>query len=219
MPSTTSLNVQKIRRKNTVLIGMPGAGKSTVGRCLAMRDGLGFIDTDALIAQEANCSLQELVDTHGYLALRKLEQKCLLSLDCSNTVISTGGSAVYSHQGMKHLRNIGTVVYLRYRYETIVERVADFGKRGLAKPSNQSFEELYRERLPLYINYADEQLDCENLNVDEVCSLLSRPEYATPFWSPNADDRTHNCYKRLNISIEMNKVSTLDSRGNLEQAY
>ena len=102
MPLNTS-------RSNLVLIGMPGSGKSTVGVLLAKQLGLGFIDTDLLIQEEAGRTLQDIVDGDGYQALRRIEEQVLLRLDVRRQVISTGGSAVYSEPAMSHLKAEGII--------------------------------------------------------------------------------------------------------------
>lgn len=148
------------RSGNIVLIGMPGAGKSTVGVVLAKRSARAFIDTDVLIQLDRKTSLQNIVDTQGHLALRAIEESILLELACEDTVIATGGSAVYSEAAMRHLRTIGTVVYLQLELPELERRVADFSARGLARRADQSFADLFAERRPLYERYADLRVDC-----------------------------------------------------------
>src|SRR5690554_2704475 len=97
--------------RNLIFIGMPGSGKSTVGVLAAKRLGMGFVDTDLLIQEEAGRTLQEIVDQDGYQALRHIEEQVLLKLSVENQVISTGGSAVYSDAAMRHLKANGTVVF------------------------------------------------------------------------------------------------------------
>ena len=128
---------------NIILIGMPGSGKSTVGVILAKHCGKGFIDTDLLIQAAAGRTLQDVVDNEGYLALRKLEEEVFLGLRATDTVIATGGSAVYSRPAMEHLKSAGIVVFLDADLPTLRSRVNDFGSRGLAKRPDQSFEQLY----------------------------------------------------------------------------
>ena len=92
---------------NIVLIGMPGSGKSTVGIVLAKLTSRDFVDTDVLIQTSQGRTLQDIVDTEGYMVLREIEERILLKLDCINHVIATGGSAVYSHAAMTHLKSNG----------------------------------------------------------------------------------------------------------------
>lgn len=140
---------------NLILIGMPGAGKSTVGAELAKISGRVFIDTDALIETSEKKSLQQIVDADGYLALRTVEEKILLGIRCENSVIATGGSAVYSAVAMAHLKQLGTVIYLKADLKTIESRINNMTARGIARRPDQSFSDLFLERSVLYQKYAD----------------------------------------------------------------
>ncbi|HVN24752.1 MAG TPA: shikimate kinase [Syntrophorhabdales bacterium] len=160
------------QKSNIVLIGMPGSGKSTVGVLLAKRTSHGFIDTDVLVQTARGRSLQGIVDTDGYMALRRIEQEILLSLDCRNHVIATGGSAVYSPAAMEHLKLEGLVFFLETDLTTLVSRVRDFETRGLAKRQDQTLADLYTERSPLYEKYADVIVSCANLTHEEVCARI-----------------------------------------------
>ena len=162
----------KETKSNIILIGMPGSGKSTVGVILAKLTSCGFIDTDVIIQTAEGRSLQEIVDTDGYMALRKIEQDLLLSLDCRHHVIATGGSAVYSHTAMEHLKHTGLVVLLDVDIGTLELRIHDFESRGLAKRPEQTFADLFRERYPLYRRYADITVDCARLTQEEVCTRI-----------------------------------------------
>lgn len=157
---------------NIVLIGMPGSGKSTVGVILAKRLSRGFVDTDLLIQTAQGRSLQRIVDTDGYLALREIEEQILVNLGCSNQVIATGGSAAYSHPAMSHLKQGGIVVFLHADLETLHQRVHDFSERGLAKSQDQTLEDLFTERLSLYRAYADITIDSCCLTHEEVCARI-----------------------------------------------
>ena len=155
---------------NIVLIGMPGSGKSTVGVILAKKVSFSFIDTDVLIQTSQGRSLQEIVDIDGHMALRRIEEKVLLGLDCRNHVIATGGSAAYSHAAMMHLKSEGFIVFLDVDLPTLESRINDFDKRGLAKRPDQSFADLFEERFPLYAQYADVTLKCADLTQEKVCA-------------------------------------------------
>jgi len=111
---------------------MPGSGKSTVGVLLAKQLGLGFIDTDLLIQEEAGRTLQDIVDGDGYQALRRIEEQVLLRLDVRRQVISTGGSAVYSEPAMSHLKADGLVAFLDIPLEVVIARIGDYSARGIS---------------------------------------------------------------------------------------
>ena len=158
--------------ENLILIGMPGSGKSTVGVLLAKQTARAFVDTDLLIQTAVGRPLQDIVDSDGYVELRRLEEEVLLGIDCCKHVIATGGSAVYSDQAMMHLKTGGRVVFLDVDLETLQERVGDFSQRGLAKRPDQTFAELFAERGALYRRYADITVQGGGLNQDEVCERV-----------------------------------------------
>jgi shikimate kinase len=171
--------VQRTDRSNIVLIGMPGAGKSTVGVILAKQTSRDFIDTDLLIQASEERTLQTIADRDGYLALRAIEEQILLSLDLAHHVIATGGSAAYSRAAMDHLRRHGVVVFLHLPFEELQQRVRDFATRGIARAPQQSFADLYEERLPLYTKYADVTIACRGLNQEQVSEAIRQRIIAT----------------------------------------
>ncbi len=161
-------------KSNIILIGMPGAGKSTAGVILAKKTSRDFIDTDVLIQVSKGRSLQDIVDKDGYMDLRRIEEEVLLDLHCDNHVIATGGSAVYSGPAMQHLKSDGVVVFLDVELPVLKNRIKDYDKRGLAKHPDQSLEDLFEERLVLYKKYADVTIDCSGLTQEEVCAWIER---------------------------------------------
>lgn len=161
-----------VGRSSIVLIGMPGSGKSTVGVLLAKAAGLGFVDTDLLIQQEAGRPLQAIVDRAGYRALRELEERVLWDLEAYRQVIATGGSAVYSEAAMNHLKAHGVLVFLDISLATMAARIGDFSLRGLSKHPDQTLEDLYRERLDLYRRYAEITVRAEGRDQDQVCQAV-----------------------------------------------
>ena len=164
----------KEQRSNIVLIGMPGAGKSTVGVILAKYTSRDFVDTDVLIQTSERRPLQEILDREGHMALRGIEERILLSLQLSNHVIATGGSAAYSEKAMRHLKRNGIVVFLHVPFAEIQQRVRDFATRGIARAPDQSFADLFEERYVLYKKYADITIDCRGLNQEEVSETIRR---------------------------------------------
>lgn len=159
-------------RSNLILIGMPGAGKSTVGVILAKLTSRDFVDTDVLIQTSQGRALQDIVDTDGYEALRNIEEEVLLGLSVRNCVIATGGSAVYSDSAMTHLRSSGLVIFLDVDMPTLESRIHDYRTRGLAKRADQNFSDMFHERLTLYTQYADITITCAGLSHEEVCSQI-----------------------------------------------
>ncbi len=154
------------------LIGMPGAGKSTVGVVLAKLCGLAFVDTDLAIQSHAGATLQEILEREGYLHLRELEESILLSVALERAVISTGGSVVYSEPAMQRLRAAGPVVYLSADLDTLERRVAAAPLRGIASDAAQTFADVFAERTPLYERHADITVDASAGSADTVAALI-----------------------------------------------
>jgi len=166
------LNVEPETKSNIVLVGMPGAGKSTVGVILAKWTARDFVDTDVLIQASQQRSLQDIVDREGYLALRRVEEEVLLSLNLANHVIATGGSAVYSGPAMMHLKKSGIVVFLSVKLAKLRERLGNFGTRGIVRRPGQTLEELFEERDILYRRCADLTVHCTDMTHEEVCQEI-----------------------------------------------
>jgi shikimate kinase len=160
------------RANSIILIGMPGAGKSTLGVQLAKETARDFVDTDVLIQVREGKTLQQIIDQADYLALRAIEQEILLSLQPGSSVIGTGGSAVYSEQGMQALRALGKVIFLSASLGELQGRIHNYAQRGIARRPEQSFEALYTERNALYRHYADTIIDCDGKTQQQVLDEL-----------------------------------------------
>ena len=159
---------------SVVLIGMPGAGKSTVGILLAKEMGLDFVDTDISIQVRESKTLQQITDQSGYLVLRDIEEQVLLAEKIIGKVVSTGGSAVYSEAGMTHLAQDSVVVFLDVPLAALEARISNFSSRGIARHPGQSFDDLFAERSVLYHRYANICVDCSTLSIDEVLQKTLR---------------------------------------------
>ena len=142
------------------LIGMPGVGKSCMGKVLARRMKLKLIDGDKLIEQNTGRELHEIISTDGLDAFKKIEEDTLLSISGDGLVISPGGSAVYYEAAMEHFKSLGPVVYLYASPEVLTERLGDFSKRGIVLADGMTLTDLYLERAPLYEKYAYIIIDC-----------------------------------------------------------
>jgi shikimate kinase len=140
---------------NIVLIGMPGAGKSTVGVVLAKSLGMRFIDTDILIQERTGRMLQAILDEDGPEGFRRIEEETVLSLNAEGAVIATGGSVVCSEAAMAHLKAGGVVVYLEISYDEMERRLKNITTRGIVLLPGQSLRGMYDERVQLYERYAD----------------------------------------------------------------
>lgn len=159
--------------KNIILIGMPGAGKSTVGVVLAKRLGYNFVDSDLVIQERHGKLLHELISAHGIEGFWKIENDVNASLQCEKAVIATGGSAIYGTEAMEHLRSIGTVVYLQLPFEEIEERLGDLNARGVTLQPGQTLRDLYAERVPLYEKYAHRTIDCSGKTLRDIVQEIA----------------------------------------------
>ncbi len=160
------------RMRNLVLIGMPACGKTSVGVLLAKALGMGFIDTDRELEHADGRKLSAIARAEGPERFRALEEKTLLDLSPEGKVIATGGSAVYSAAGMARLRSLGTVVYLRLRYDSVAERLGNLQARGVSMAPGQTLRDLYDERCPLYEKYAHLTVDADGLLPREIIAEI-----------------------------------------------
>ena len=159
-------------QQSIVLIGMPGAGKSTVGILLAKELGLDFVDTDIVIQVKLKMSLQHILEQRGYLELRKIEEQVILDLRLSSAVIATGGSAVYGSLAMNHLKSHASVIFIDVPLAVLYTRITNFDSRGIARRNDQSFEDLFEERHRLYCKYADIRIPGRDLPPAEIVSQI-----------------------------------------------
>ena len=157
---------------NLILIGMPGCGKSTVGVVLAKALALDFIDSDLVIQREMNAKLSTLIDEYGDEGFRQIENRINAALAAEDCVIATGGSVVYGEDAMRHLKEIGTVIYLKLSCEAIEDRLGDLHARGVTIKPGWTLRDLYNERVPLYEKWADITVDCEELRLREVVAYI-----------------------------------------------
>ncbi|MFK8043474.1 shikimate kinase [Congregibacter sp.] len=160
------------------LIGMPGVGKSTVGVILAKLIGLEFTDTDLSIQAREGRTLQQIIDSDGHLRLREIEEQVLVSEPVEGRVLATGGSVIYSEAIMERLGAAGPVVYLRADVATLVQRVSANPDRGIASGADQTFEDIYNERTPLYERFATHNVDAVGGSADAVASLIVQELYS-----------------------------------------
>ena len=161
-------------KSNLALIGMPGAGKSTIGIILAKNLSLGFIDTDILIQINQQKSLQQIIGESDHLKLRAIEEKEILKINIEDHVIATGGSVVHSEKAMSHLRDISKIIFLEVNFEEVKKRIHNFETRGIAKAKDQSLKELFEERQLLYEKYAELTIDCNELDQEELAVQIAK---------------------------------------------
>ena len=164
--------------ENIILIGMPGAGKSTVGVVLAKVLGYDFIDSDLLIQAETGKRLFEIINASGVDGFLKVENEVNSRIETNHTVgeeptvIATGGSVIYGEEAMAHLKSIGTVVYIQVPYADLEKRLGNLLKRGVAIRNGSTLKDLYDERVPLYEKYADITVDERDKGIREVVKTI-----------------------------------------------
>jgi len=167
------------KAKNVVLIGMPGAGKSTLGVILAKTLSMPFLDTDIYIQTREGKDLQSIILASGMEGFKRVEERHILSLSCRGHVIATGGSAVYSQSAMQHLGTTGVVVFLDLSLDLLARRIRDMDARGIVRGPGQDLKALYEERNPLYERYAHLRIACDGKGheriVQEIRSRVRDP--------------------------------------------
>ena len=155
-------------KKNISLIGMPAVGKTTVGNLLAQKIGFDFLDSDDLIQSGEQATLAQIISEKGLSRFLNIEERHVVSLACTNHVIATGGSVVYSKKAMTHLYKTSTIIYLFIDLDTLLTRLCDIASRGVAISPEKSIEDLYKERTPLYDTYCDIKIDCGSMTAEQV---------------------------------------------------
>lgn len=143
------------------LIGMPGAGKTCMGKALSRKMKMKVIDGDKLIEAREGKKLHEIITEKGLDGFCEIEEKTLLSIDEDNVIITPGGSAIYYESVMNHFKEKGIVIYLFVSPKSLIERLGDFSKRGIVLKDGQTIEDLYNERAPLLEKYADITINCD----------------------------------------------------------
>lgn len=155
-------------KRNVILIGMPGVGKSTVGVILAKILGYSFVDTDLVIQEKEGRLLRDIIAAEGVDGFIATENRICSELEADRSVIATGGSVVYGNEAMEHLRSIGTIVYLKLDYRKLKYRLGNIKNRGVVIRKGQSLASLYREREVLYTKYADIVIDENGCGIEKT---------------------------------------------------
>ncbi|OPY20050.1 MAG: shikimate kinase [Methanomethylovorans sp. PtaU1.Bin093] len=158
---------------NITLIGMPGSGKTSIGREVARILGYDFVDIDQLVRKKAGLPLQDIIDTKGDEALVQLEEKVVLGLSIGDgIVISPGGSIVYSDKAMDRLKERTIIIFLHTPLSRVKQQINNQDSRGIVGLKGRSFEKLFAERFPLYQKYADMSIDIGDR--DTVSSVAAK---------------------------------------------
>lgn len=159
-------------KDNIVLIGMPGVGKSTIGVVLAKVLGYQFVDADLVIQERTGKLLREIIEESGTDGFIEVENRINSQIEAEHAIIATGGSVVYGAEAMRHLKENGTVLYLKLPYEELERRLSDIRGRGVVLREGQTLRDLYEERVPLYEKYADITVDENQLNVEQTIEKI-----------------------------------------------
>ncbi len=158
--------------ENIILIGMPGCGKSTIGVVLAKKLGYRFVDSDLLIQEKYENTLENLIDEYGDEGFIKLENDVNKAISSHKTVIATGGSAVYGEEAMQHFKQNGTIIYLEVAKEELKERLGSLKARGVVANGKSTIEQIYEDREVLYKKYADITVTLESRHIRDSVEYL-----------------------------------------------
>lgn len=159
-------------KDNITLIGMPAAGKSTVGVLLAKRLGYSFVDVDIIIQEQEGKLLKEIIQEKGLDGFLDVENRINAELIAAHSVIAPGGSVIYGREAMEHLKSMGLVIYLKISYEELTKRLGDVVDRGVALKEGMTLQDLYEERIRYFEKYADLTIDEEGKDLGEVVDEL-----------------------------------------------
>jgi shikimate kinase len=149
---------------------MAGAGKSSIGKKLANYLKFELIDSDQLIEANQNKSLQEILVESGIQEFKKIEEAVILSVEFNQTVLATGGSAIFSKKAMNYIKSNSSVIYLEVSFEDIMDRIPDFSNRGFIKGADQTMEDAFNERESIYREFADHIV----INNDGIASCFNK---------------------------------------------
>ena len=170
--------------KSIVLIGMMGAGKSSIGRCLERRTGLARLDTDEMLATQFGISIAQIFATHGEERFRDAETEFLRTLVPDRpSIIVTGGGIISRPENVDLLKRLGPIVWLTADEATLFERASRRNERPLLQKENPRavFSELFEKREPLYAAAANLRIDTSTRTHDEVAeTILSELEELAP---------------------------------------
>lgn len=163
-----------IKKKNIVIIGMPGCGKSTCGVLIAKILCKDFVDTDLVIQKNEGASLQSIIDKKGSDYFAIAEEFAICNLIAENAVIATGGSAVYSDKAMEYLKENAIIIYLHISFDTMLKRIVNMSDRGILLKNGETIESMFKEREPLYEKYANIVIDCDGKEIEDTVSEIIR---------------------------------------------
>lgn len=161
---------------NIILVGMPGCGKSTVGVILAKTLGMDFVDTDLVICKKEGRTLQRIIEESGIEYFEKTETAVGCELECTETVVATGGSMVLYEDAMNHLKSMGKVVFIDVELSELTRRITNITTRGITFKEGETLSDVYAYRRDFYKKYADITVKISDSaleeTVEKIVSLL-----------------------------------------------
>ena len=162
-------------KKNLILIGMMGSGKSTIGRLLAQKLNLSFLDIDFLIEKKVKMKIAEIFENKGEEIFRKLEKEFTLKfLNKANCIISLGGGAFIDETIKKEAQKKGITIWLNWDSQTLINRIKNNKKRPVAINLNDNeLKNLILSRSKIY-SKAKYKIDCENMNKIEIVEKIKQ---------------------------------------------
>ena len=161
-------------KKNLVLTGMMGAGKSTVGKKLAKKLKRKFIDIDQIIEKKEKITIREIFETKGESYFRKVEKKLTLEeLKKSNLVIALGGGAFIDPSIRREVKNSSISIWLDLNLKSIILRLRNIRKRPLLNKNNleEGLNKIYSERKKFY-NESSFRIKCSSLNINKIVNKI-----------------------------------------------
>lgn len=160
-------------KKNIVLVGMMGSGKSSIGKLLSKKIGLEFIDIDKLIEEEENKSISDIFKINGEKYFRDLEEKISIKkLKSENKVISLGGGGYINQKIRKQTQLESITVWLNWKTSTLIDRIKDSKKRPVVtKLKISEIKSLIEERAKIY-NSSDFKINCDKLKKNEIVDTI-----------------------------------------------
>jgi shikimate kinase len=164
--------IATMKSESIILIGMAGVGKSTIGRLLAQKLDFGFTDLDEYIRDRDGKTVQQVIDDGGDEALLFLEKNRLRELDIRRRVVAPGGSVIYHSDLMQEMRQRATIVYLDDSIDNIEKRITNLFTRGIVGLKSKSLRQIYDERRPLYLRYADITVDCQRKTAEQITAEI-----------------------------------------------
>jgi len=159
-------------KTNIIITGMPGSGKSTIGKLLAKKTGMPFIDTDALIEEEYGCRLEDIINERGKQGFLQAENEVVSRISPENSIVATGGSVIYGKEEMENLISLGPIVYICISLEELERRCVDMAERGVPIQPGETIADIYAERIPIYEKFADVTAFCDGTTPESATDAL-----------------------------------------------